>query len=209
MLTSTGGTTGPRTDASGDDTAEYLAPSRTVRVRAGRGATATAGGTLNPNDAISFRFRATVDRAAAGTTVTNSAALDYRARTINKTFTFLGNQVSTNVADIADLAIAKSSDPTSQDAGSAVTYRLTATNNGPTAAQNVVVVDTLPAGVTYVSSSPPPGTSCAAAGQKITCTAVALANGAILSIPITTIIGTADSGRHPRQLRECQLEHRR
>ena len=67
VTTNTGASTGAMTDATGDDIAEYLAASRTVRLRAGTGATAAAGGTLGINSTISFRFRATVDRAASGT----------------------------------------------------------------------------------------------------------------------------------------------
>jgi len=117
------------TDASGDDIAEYLAGSRTVRVRAGTGATTAAGGALAVNSTISFRFRVTVDRAASGTTVTNTASLAYRARTIGKDYTFIGNAVSTPIATLADLAVAKTSTPAGQAAGGIVTYSITATNN--------------------------------------------------------------------------------
>ena len=110
------------TDATGDDIAEYLAPSRTVRLRAGTGATAAAGGTLGINSTISFRFRATVDRAASGTVLNNTAALAYRARTIGKDFTFIGNTVSTPVATLADLQIGKTSTPTALAGGGSVTY---------------------------------------------------------------------------------------
>ena len=93
-----------------------------MRVRAGTGATATAGGALAVNSTISFRFRVTVDRAASGTTVTNTASLAYRARTIGRDYTFIGNAVSTPIATLADLAVIKSSTPTSQAAGGLVTY---------------------------------------------------------------------------------------
>lgn len=53
--------------------------------------------------------------------------------------------------------------------GSTVTYTLTVTNNGPSDAQNVSVTDTLPADLTFVSS-----TECIANGQALTCTLATL-----------------------------------
>jgi len=42
--------------------------------------------------------------------------------------------------------------------GSNVTFTVTATNNGPSDASGVQVTDQLPAGLTYVSSTPSAGT---------------------------------------------------
>ena len=179
---------GTKTDAAGDDVGDYTAADRTVRVRLGTGATATAGGTVNVNTTTALTFRVTLDRASAGSTVTNGSFLDYHARTLNRDYTFTTNTVSTPVQEIADLAISKTSDPTSQNAGSQVGYTLTVTDNGPNAGTNVVTTDTLPAGLTYVSSSPPSGTTCSATGQVVTCRTGSLANGTSLSIPIVAQI---------------------
>ena len=181
------------TDASGDDQGEYLAGLRTVRFRVGQGATAAAGGTIGVNQTVTVQFRVTLDRASAGTTVANTATLAYVAHTIGNAYTFFGNEVDTPVADLADLGIAKTSNPTTQTAGSNVTYQLTTTNNGPDAATNVVTTDALPAGVTFVSASPPSGTSCSNSGQSVICTTATLANGGSVVVPITTTIaaGTA------------------
>jgi uncharacterized repeat protein (TIGR01451 family) len=188
VSTNTGGATGARTDAAGDDTAEYDASSRIVRLYGGRGATASAGGTLNIGDTVAFRFRATVQRPAAGSTIGNTAVLDYRARTVGKDYTFVGNSTSTPVGSIADLSIAKTSDPAAQTAGSAVTYRLTATNAGPNDATGVVVTDTLPPGVTVTSATGPAGTSCSTSGRVVTCTTDTLANGDTLPIALAVTI---------------------
>ncbi|MFT3852678.1 MAG: hypothetical protein QM733_08080 [Ilumatobacteraceae bacterium] len=179
---------GDKTDATGDDIAEYVAASRTVRVRVGTGATATAGGVLAPGDTVTFRFNATLDRASAGTTVDNNASLAYRARTIAKDFAFIGNVVSTPVAALADLAVTKSSSPASVVAGETVQYPITVTNNGPSAAADVVVVDTLPAGLSYQSVGAPTGASCTNSGQVVTCTAATLANGASLTFTVTATV---------------------
>ena len=191
VTTNTGAATGKVTDTTGDDIGEYLAGSRTVRVRAGTGATASAGGTLGINATISFRFRATVDRAASGGTVTTTSSLAYRAQTIGKDYTFVGNAVGTPVATLADLQVSKTSTPTSQTAGTAVTYTLTAKNNGPTAASNAVITDTLPDSLTFASSAPPAGTSCSVSGQVVSCTTATLANGASVVVPIVATISPA------------------
>ena len=183
----------PLTDAADSDQGEYLPGSRTIKVRLGSGANGTTGGTIGVNQTATVRFRATVDRTAAGTTVSNTASLNYRAHTINKTFDFIGNQVDTPVGPIADLAITKSSAPTTQTAGSGVVYTMTGTNNGPNGAANVVMTDTLPVGITYVSSAPPAGTSCSVAARVVTCTTASVPNGGSVVVPITTSIaaGTA------------------
>ena len=191
LAVATGANAGAKTDATGDDQGEYAAATRLVRVRIGTGATAATGGTMAVNASTSVTFRVTLDRAAAGSTVTNGSSLAYRARTLARSYTFITNTVSTAVQEIADLAIAKTSSPTSQAAGSRVTYTLTVTNNGPNAGTNVVATDTLPAGATYVSSDPPSGTTCAASGQVVTCRSPSLAVGATLTIPI---VATIDPG---------------
>ena len=162
-------------------------------MRLGSGANGTTGGTIGINQTATVQFRATVDRAAAGTTLSNTASLSYLAHTINKQFSFIGNQVDTAVGTLADLAITKTSAPASQTAGSPVIYTMTGTNHGPNSAATVVMTDTLPAGISYVSSAPPAGTSCSAAGRVVTCTTATVPNGGSVAVPITTSIepGTA------------------
>lgn len=93
-----------------------------------------------------------------------------------------------------DLAIAKTASPSPAVAGGQLTYTVTVTNNGPIAATNVQVVDTLPAGTTYVADTDscvqgPPGT--------LTCSLGTLAAGSSVSFDITVSISsslTAPSG---------------
>lgn len=58
----------------------------------------------------------------------------------------------------ADLTVAKTVDNAAPYMGSNVTFTITATNNGPDAATNVVVNDPLPSGYTLVSATPSAGT---------------------------------------------------
>ncbi|WP_437780830.1 DUF3344 domain-containing protein [Sorangium sp. So ce1097] len=57
---------GAKTDAAGDDQGEYDAATRTVRVRLGTGANATAGGSLAAGGSTTISFRVTVDAGASG-----------------------------------------------------------------------------------------------------------------------------------------------
>jgi uncharacterized repeat protein (TIGR01451 family) len=64
----------------------------------------------------------------------------------------------------ADLALAKSVDPIAANLGEVVTFTVTLTNNGPTAATGVEVSDLLPDGLAFVSATPSQGTYTPATG---------------------------------------------
>jgi uncharacterized repeat protein (TIGR01451 family) len=82
----------------------------------------------------------------------------------------------------ADVAIAKTAQVSGPlSVGSNFTYTLTATNNGPASASNVVVSDTLPPQVTYVSNN----CGATAVGNAVTWTIGTLANAASQSCVIT------------------------
>jgi uncharacterized repeat protein (TIGR01451 family) len=63
---SSGPGVGTFTDAAGDDRADYVAGTRTVRVRLGTGATGTVGGSLAINASTVVKFKVTIDASAAG-----------------------------------------------------------------------------------------------------------------------------------------------
>jgi uncharacterized repeat protein (TIGR01451 family) len=67
--------------------------------------------------------------------------------------------VSTLVQPLIDLAITKSDAPRPVIAGENLTYTLTVSNLGPSAATGVTVTDTLPAGVEHVSTVSTRGTA--------------------------------------------------
>ena len=60
----------------------------------------------------------------------------------------------------ADFSVSVSDSPDPVNAGSNLTYTITATDNGPDPAGNATISDTLPAGTTFVSLSPVLGWSC-------------------------------------------------
>jgi uncharacterized repeat protein (TIGR01451 family) len=84
----------------------------------------------------------------------------------------------------ANLSIIKSDSPDPVTVGDTLTYTLTITNNGPDSATNVVVTDTLPNSVTFVSAMASPG-SCSESGGIVTCNLGNLAVGqAIVTITV-------------------------
>jgi len=85
----------------------------------------------------------------------------------------------------ADLALTKTASPSPGQAGISLSYRLTVTNNGPATATNVRIIDTLPAGVAFISATATQG-SCNGSGP-VDCNLGNLAAGssAIVTIVIT------------------------
>ena len=66
MNYSPGITAGSKTDAAGDDIAEYVAATKTVTFRMGNGATGTNGGYLALADSFEVQFKVTVNNPANG-----------------------------------------------------------------------------------------------------------------------------------------------
>jgi len=90
----------------------------------------------------------------------------------------LGSKPGTIPKPQADLKISKTG--TASAAGDKITFKLSISNNGPTAATNVVVSDPLPTGVSLVSTS---GATCKLVGY-VACSIGNLASGATVNISI-------------------------
>lgn len=99
-------------------------------------------------------------------------------------------------AEVSDLEVTKIDlvDPVTVDTDNPtalITYEITVTNNGPSVAENVVVTDTLPVSLTYVSASSDTG-ACSHASGVVTCELGDMAVGA--SVKITVVVETEAVG---------------
>ncbi|MCA9127805.1 MAG: DUF11 domain-containing protein [Planctomycetales bacterium] len=124
---------------------------------------------------------------AAAVGVTNSVTV-----TSDGVDTNAGNNTDTADIDItrsAVLTITKSDSPDPVGVGNTLTYTILVTNTGPSTANNVVVSDTLPTGLTFVSVSTTAGTASEAAGV-ITGN---IASMAVAGTATITVIATVDA----------------
>lgn len=80
-----------------------------------------------------------------------------------------------------DVKVTKSASTTSVNAGGSVTFTIDATNVGGGTANNVVITDTIPSGLTITGTS----ASCTTSGQKVTCNVGDIAAGGTKSVTIT------------------------
>ncbi len=120
---------------------------------------------------------------------------------ITNVVTALGNSPELNPADntavalttvnpASDLAVFKSDSPDPVNVNSALTYSITVTNLGPSAAAGVTLTDTLPSNVTFVSATPSQGI-CSRSGNVVTCSLGSMGNQAAVAV---TIIVTPMAG---------------
>ncbi len=86
-----------------------------------------------------------------------------------------------------DLVLTKGDSPDPVVAGTQLTYALEVTNNGPDDSPGLVVTDTLPAGVTFVSS-PDGCTETAPGSGVVVCPAASLVNGSSVTFAIVTMV---------------------
>ncbi|EDY16344.1 conserved repeat domain protein [Chthoniobacter flavus Ellin428] len=96
-----------------------------------------------------------------------------------------------------DTAITQTISPSTATSGTNVTILLTATNNGPNVASAVVVRDTIPSGLTFVSAISSQGT-CTQSNGKVTCNLGDLNDGVSATVTIvarsfggTNVLNTA------------------
>jgi uncharacterized repeat protein (TIGR01451 family) len=101
--------------------------------------------------------------------------------------------VETTVIAEIDLAISKSDAPDPVLAGESLTYTLTISNLGPSAATGVTVIDTLPIGVEYVSAVSTRGTATHTNGT-VTVDLGDMATGQTETVTIVVAVSPAASG---------------
>ena len=150
----------------------------------------------NPSNELIYKIAdfTTGGGAAGPATFSNVGAMELQVDTsvdgTDGQVTFLGmlgptvkTQDFTNPADLSLTKIVDNANPT---VGQNVTYTLTLTNGGPGAANNITVTDILPAGMTFVSSTPS-GTSTYSSGTGAW-TIPSLNSGGIATLAITATV---------------------
>jgi uncharacterized repeat protein (TIGR01451 family) len=204
--TSSGMPTGARTDAAGDDSAEYVVGTNRIVARVGRSATAVVGGQFNPGDGQQLRFRVEVNAGTAGDTVIdNFSTVTYRATTVGTDQTDLsdadaatpGDQPARVVVASPDLLVSKNHTPSvftqASNLPGTPTFSIVVTNSGTVPSFGTVSVsDVLPAGMTATSIS---GVGWACNLGTVSCTrSDVLAGGAAYpTITLTVDAGVAGS----------------
>ena len=143
-------------------------------------------GILDPGGVATVIYDVLVDTAAPGSSVTNTA----RTRSAQGDDSSDSSTFSVQ-SDRIDVALQKSH----TDAfwvGQTATYTLTVRNAGTLATSGpIVVTDTLPTGLTFVSASGT-GWSCSASGQTVTCTySASLPVGATASFVLRVAVSSA------------------
>jgi uncharacterized repeat protein (TIGR01451 family) len=155
-------------------------------------------GSVPAGTAITVEARAAETEAGLGAqayvAVSNGAEFTLTGRFIQVRATLQANDdgVSPILSDIrieggaeADISIDKTA-PAQVTEGDVFSFSLAVKNNGPDDATSATASDTLPAGVTYVSSSTTQG-SCSQLGGTVSCSLGDLAAGATATVTITVL----------------------
>jgi uncharacterized repeat protein (TIGR01451 family) len=154
-----------------------------------------AGGTLaglpgNPVTASSGRYEAVVPAGWSGTV---SARGPFAFTPASRTYTgvtsdLLGEDVTASIATDLALTMTAGFEPVAP--GSQVTYAISVSDFGPSAATAVTVTDTLPTGAGFVSATASTGT-CSESSGTVTCLLGDLPDGATSTV---TVVVTAPAG---------------
>ena len=146
--------------------------------------------TLAPGSAPAIVVEVDVDEGVAnGTTIPNTA-------TVSTSTNEQGTKPNTSTSSVsvqaeADLAVAKSHNGPIR-IGDEFDFSLDVSNAGPSAARDVVVVDTLPAGLVPQSASGPTGWTCGVTGQTVDCAFTGLfLRDATAAITVTALVEPA------------------
>ncbi|MGC3340997.1 isopeptide-forming domain-containing fimbrial protein [Enterococcus faecalis] len=154
-----GPNSGEKTDASGDDQAEYDETNKQIIVRVGNGATATQGGSYKADTAETiYEFKAQInERAKANELVPNSATVEavdiLTSAKVNET----SNIVEAKISDeqvTGKLTATKTVNNAKPKLGETIEYTISFRNTIENGVLNkVVITDQLPKGLTYVKDS--------------------------------------------------------
>ena len=112
--------------------------------------------------------------------------------------TALGNNTAsttTAVRTSADLSVSKTDTVDPIEPGTGMAYTISINNLGPSDAVGVLITDTLPTGVSYVTHVPNPEWTCTIVGSQVRCSrAAAIAAGGSAQISIAVVVGAGVTG---------------
>lgn len=156
-----------------------------------------AGAINNPvslltGGAATFSLTGTVTPAASGTLV-NTASITAPAGVSDPDPADNTATDSDTLTPRADLALAKSDSVDPVAAGATLVYTLQVSSAGPSASTGMTVTDTLPAGVTFQSSSPG-APVCLPASSAVLCSLTGLAPGGSHTVTITVTVNAGTTG---------------
>jgi uncharacterized repeat protein (TIGR01451 family) len=144
-------------------------------------------GTITAGGSAQYTVTVNVNSDTSGT-ITNNVSVSSSTTLINTGDDSASEDTTVNAE--ADLAITKSDNPDPVIAGNSLTYTIDVQNNGPSDATNVVVTDTLPAGVTFVSTA-----GCAEDPNGLpTCTLGTITAGGSVQYTVTVLVNSGTSG---------------
>ena len=146
-------------------------------------------GNLAKNSTATITINATVNTNTGGTTIVNTTA----AATADYNDPTAGNNTSSasiTVGNNTDVVVTNTVNNDSPNVGDIVTFTITATNNGPTAVQNLVVANALPTGLTYGIVTPSNGT-----WSSPNWTIGSLASGTTETLTITATVDAGTGGQ--------------
>lgn len=138
--------------------------------------------TIPAGDAVTF-YAAVRAASAAATGTVNALSVEVTTAD-NTTFNQPSIVEETRVDAVADLSVTQNG-PLRVTVGGNAVYTLTIANNGPSDIAGVVVTDTLPAQMTFVSAV---GATCSATGRVVTCSPFDLAAGASQQVIVTAAV---------------------
>ena len=167
-----------------------LTPSASVTFQA---ATSTQGSYINIGNVVVFdlgqflsgtiaQMTVTVQPTTAGT-ITNTVTVAMIAPALTASTNII-TQVTNATATLADLAVAMTGPPSAVFTNDWMTYGVSVTNLGPSAASNVMLTNTLPTGVGFNSVSPS-NTVYTVIGSNVIFNLGTLASGAFTNLQLT------------------------